>query len=116
VTWTAEPGNEIADGQFQEFEISAGPLPDEGTEVVLPTHQTYTDGTVVDWVDATPPSGAEPEHPVPEFTTTAATEGHEHAADGSDPVARALGVVGVALGAGALVVALVSARRRRVGA
>ena len=51
VVWTAQPGAEIADGQFQEFEVSAGPLPDAGTRLVLPAHQTYTDGTVVDWVD-----------------------------------------------------------------
>ena len=50
VVWTAQPGAEIADGQFQEFEVSAGPLPDAGTRLVLPAHQTYTDGTVVDWV------------------------------------------------------------------
>ncbi|WP_028045720.1 YcnI family protein [Cellulomonas sp. URHE0023] len=126
VTWTAEPGNEIADGQFQQFEISVGPLPEAGTELVLPTHQTYTDGTVVDWADATPPSGEEPGHPAPAFTTTAAeTQGQSHptepssgsaGAETSDPVARVFGLAGVLLGAGALVVALVSARRRRVDA
>ncbi len=141
VTWTATPGNEIADGQFQEFEMSVGPLPDAGTELVLPTHQTYTDGTVVDWADPTPASGEEPEHPAPVFTTTAAeAEGHDHASsdeatpsdgptvsaeatttaaatqDQSDTVARTLAIVAVALGAGALVVALVSARRRRTDA
>ena len=120
VTWTAEPGNEIADGQFQEFALSVGPLPDEGTELVFPAHQTYTDGTVVDWADATPSSGEEPEHPAPELTTTAAdAQGHDHAPESSEPsdtVARVLGAAGVLLGAGALVVALVSARRRRVDA
>jgi uncharacterized protein YcnI len=134
VSWTADPGQEIADGQFQQFPLSVGPLPDEGTELVLPTHQTYTDGTVVDWADPTPDSGDEPEHPAPEFTTTAAeADGHGQTAEPSvepsagpaasddaedaepDTLARTLGLVGVVLGAGALVVALVS-RRRRVDA
>ena len=68
--WTAEPGAEIVDGQFQEFEVSAGPLPDAGTRLVLPAHQTYTDGTVVDWVDVAEEGGEEPAHPAPELTTT----------------------------------------------
>ncbi|WP_426593712.1 YcnI family protein [Cellulomonas sp. McL0617] len=133
VTWTAQPGSEIADGQFQQFELSVGPLPDAGTQLTFPTHQTYTDGTVVDWTDPTPASGEEPEHPVPTFTTTAAeAEGHDHATaeptdeatvsvtssgqtstDAStDTLARTLGIVGMVLGAAALAVALVSRRRR----
>ncbi|WP_028049538.1 YcnI family protein [Cellulomonas sp. URHD0024] len=140
VTWTATAGSEIADGQFQEFEISVGPLPDDGTELAFPTHQVYTDGTVVDWTEPTPDSGEEPEHPLPTFTTTAADgEGHDHAApagaeatptvsaaatatptaseqeDQPDTIARTLAVVALALGGAALVVAL-AARGRRAGA
>ena len=70
VVWTAQPGAEIVDGQFQEFEVSAGPLPDAGTRLVLPAHQTYTDGTVVDWVDVAEEGAEEPAHPAPELTTT----------------------------------------------
>ena len=79
VVWTAQPGAEIADGQFQEFEVSAGPLPDAGTRLVLPAHQTYTDGTVVDWADVAEEGAEEPEHPAPELTTTEGAD--EHAAD-----------------------------------
>ena len=50
--------------------MSAGPLPDAGTRLVLPAHQTYTDGTVVDWVDVAEEGGEEPAHPAPELTTT----------------------------------------------
>ena len=50
--------------------MSAGPLPDAGTHLVLPAHQTYTDGTVVDWVDVAEEGGEEPAHPAPELTTT----------------------------------------------
>ena len=138
VVWTAAPGAEIADGQFQEFEVSAGPLPDAGTRLVLPAHQTYTDGTVVDWVDVAEEGGDEPAHPAPELTTTEGAD--EHAADPAaesdaesdaadvdeaaavtaagptasepDTLTRVLGGVGLALGATALVVVLLGRRRR----
>lgn len=69
VIWTADaPAADgsagIAPGAFQLFSISAGPVPDTG-KVLLPAHQTYSDGSVVDWVDAPAQSGAEPEHPSP---------------------------------------------------
>lgn len=129
VVWIAQPGAEIADGQFQEFEVSAGPLPDAGTRLVLPAHQTYTDGTVVDWVDVAEEGADEPAHPAPELTTTEAA-GDGHAADEAvveevaavtaagpttsepDTLARVLGGAGLALGAVALVIALLGRRRR----
>lgn len=122
VTWTADPGSEVAAGQFQEFELSAGPLPGAGTRLVLPAHQTYTDGTVVDWDDVADEGADEPQHPAPELTTTAAAdEGHhtvDAAADPAEPdtLARVLGGAGLALGLGALVVAVVATRRRRADA
>ncbi|MBD8058097.1 YcnI family protein [Cellulomonas sp. JH27-2] len=71
VTFTADKDSAVQPGQFQEFEIQVGPLPAEGTDLVLPAHQTYSDGTVVDWDE--PSTGAEePENPAPEFVVTAA--------------------------------------------
>ena len=64
VTWTADTGVQIAPGQFQQFTVSAGAVPDTGS-VALPAHQYYSDGTVVDWDQPTPASGDEPEHPAP---------------------------------------------------
>ncbi|GEL98553.1 YcnI family copper-binding membrane protein [Cellulomonas terrae] len=129
VVWTAQPGAEIADGQFQEFKVSAGPLPDAGTRLVLPAHQTYTDGTVVDWVDVAEEGAEEPAHPAPELTTTEGADEHAVADEVSveevaavsaappttpepDTLARVLGGVGLALGAVALVIALLGRRRR----
>ena len=121
--WTAAPGTEIVDGQFQEFEVSAGPLPDAGTHLVLPAHQTYTDGTVVDWVDVAEEGGEEPAHPAPELTTTDAESDDavvEQAAvvtaatpttSEPDTLARVLGGVGLALGATALVIVVLGRRR-----
>lgn len=64
VIWTADAGNQIAPSQFQQFTISAGPVPNTGS-IMLPTRQTYSDGSVVNWDEKTPSSGAEPEHPAP---------------------------------------------------
>jgi uncharacterized protein YcnI len=125
VVWTAQPGAEIADGQFQEFEVSAGPLPEAGTHLVLPAHQTYTDGTVVDWVDVAEEGGEEPAHPAPELTTTEAAPSDDAVVDEAaavttsapatsepDTLARVLGGIGLALGATALAVVLLGRRRR----
>ncbi len=139
VTWTADKGVQIGPGEYQEFAISVGPLP-EPTTIVLPAVQTYSDGKVVSWDQKTPASGEEPEHPAPEFAVAAAANGEEtHAADGSTPAtpqgsdadradgtsagdsaaqgsgdtaARVLGGLGLVLGAAALGVAVVALRRK----
>ncbi len=117
VTWTADgPASAIRPGQYQEFSISAGPLPAPG-EILLPTTQTYSDGTVVSWNEPTPASGAEPEHPAPMLTVTAAgpptaaQSGTAPAAGGTDWLARGLGLAGLAVGSAGLVVALLAVRR-----
>lgn len=125
VVWTAD-GAGIRDGEFQELELSVGPLPEAGTRLVLPAHQGYSDGTVVDW-DEVADDGTEPEHPAPELTTTAAADDAHGAhggsgagagadADGGTPVpdawARVLGALGLAAGAAALAVALRTRPRR----
>ncbi|HEY5978626.1 MAG TPA: YcnI family protein [Microlunatus sp.] len=128
VTWTAEKGTSIGPGQYQEFSLSVGPLPDPGT-IVLPTTQTYSDGTVVAWDQPTPESGEEPEHPAPELVVVAAAAGADHhggastdpvepatddaaaAAGSTDPQARLLAGVGLVAGLGALVIAVLAWRR-----
>lgn len=138
VTWTAEPGAGIADGQYQQFPVSAGPIPDTGS-ILLPAHQIYSDGSVVDWNEPTPASGEEPEHPAPTLYITDAAPAEESAHDDAAAVtasaatagdagsaatiasdaastsslALGLGIGGFVLGAAALVVAVVSAGRRR---
>lgn len=133
VTWTAAPNSGIGADQFGQFVLRVK-LPDTAT-VSFPATQTYADGTVVHWDQPTPPGGAEPEHPSPELTLTAAgsdPEQHEHAAgpagapeapatpepaatehhstSGPDNTARAL--AGVALLVGGLGIGIGLARRR----
>ncbi|MFI2365525.1 YcnI family protein [Promicromonospora sp. NPDC019610] len=129
VTWTAQKGHEVPPHEYQEFAVRVGALPAEGTEVVLPAHQTYTDGSVVDWDDLAGDDGKEPEAPAPLFTTTAAegdghggghTDAEASGADGAaaagdepavDPVGRWLGGAGILVGAVGIGVALVTRRR-----
>jgi uncharacterized protein YcnI len=84
VTWTATDGG-LAPGEFGELKVSVGPLPESGT-VFLPAVQTYSDGTTVAWVEQAQGT-AEPEHPAPSFTVSAAPAGGQ--ATGSDPAASA---------------------------
>ena len=125
IVWTADSGVRISSGQFQQFSISAGIVPDTGS-MVMPAIQTYSDGTVVKWDQPTPASGEEPEHPAPTLyindappsdttptivsSTTAASPGSEDSS--TDAVALGIGVAGVALAAVALVIAVLALARR----
>jgi len=85
VTWTALPGYKIAPGEYQNFYLATDALPAAG-EMVLPVAQYYSDGTVVHWVEPTVAGKAEPEHPAPVFTVTAASA--TVASTGSTPAAN----------------------------
>jgi uncharacterized protein YcnI len=75
VVWTADSkATAIKPGEFDEFDVSAGPLPKSPT-MVFKALQTYSDGTVVRWIDETPAGGPEPEHPAPTLTLAATGSG-----------------------------------------
>jgi uncharacterized protein YcnI len=61
-TWSAQAGSAIAVGQFQDFEILIGPLPDRPC-VQFTADQFYSDGSVVKWDQPTPAAAIEPGHP-----------------------------------------------------
>jgi uncharacterized protein YcnI len=112
VTWTAEPGQGLGPGQFDEFELSVGPFPKKPGSLMLPATQTYSDGQVVRWDQPTPASSEEPEHPAPtlDVSQDAPTE-VTAPAESSDDLARWLGGGGLLLGALALVAAFMLVRR-----
>ncbi|MGW0018332.1 YcnI family copper-binding membrane protein [Rhodococcus sp. NPDC003382] len=109
VTWTADPGVAVGPGQFQQFLLSAGPLPEQDA-VSFPAVQTYSDGQVVAW-DQETTGDAEPEKPAPSLTLTASSgDGHAVVATAAsettatsevatDDTARWLGGIGLVLGA-----------------
>ena len=71
ITWTATAGG-TKPGEFQQFDVSIGPLP-KASSVSFPAIQTYSDGTVVKWIEkAAPGSKTEPEHPAPTLLLTSA--------------------------------------------
>jgi uncharacterized protein YcnI len=72
VTWTATAGHGVPPGGFQEFVLSAGPIPDDAKVLSFPTVQTYSDGSVVKWNQPQAAGADEPENPLPSFTVTAA--------------------------------------------
>jgi uncharacterized protein YcnI len=74
ITWTADSDDSaIQPGEFGEFPISAGPMP-EVEQVMFPTLQTYSDDQVVRWIDP-PEEGQEPEHPAPVLSLLPAGDG-----------------------------------------
>lgn len=126
IVWTADSGVQIAPGQFQQFSVSAGVVPDTGS-IMMPATQTYSDGSVVKWDQPTPASGNEPEHPAPTLyindappneatptivSSTTAASPAESGASSVDAVALGVGVTGVAIAAIALVVAVFALTRR----
>jgi uncharacterized protein len=127
ITWTAAPGSAgIKPGEFDTFVVSAGPLPADVSSVSFKALQTYSDGSVVPWIDITQPGKPEPAHPAPTLALTAgsdaagtaspASAGSTATASKSDGTARGLGVAGLVVGALGLVtggLGLAAARRRR---
>jgi periplasmic copper chaperone A len=110
VTWTAQDGAALKPGEFGEFALSVGPLPEGVDALSLPATQTYSDGEVVRWNQPVRPGAAEPEHPAPTLELAAADAEEvatsAPATDSSDNTARILSGVAVLLGAIALLVAL----------
>jgi uncharacterized protein YcnI len=111
-------GGRVEPGQFQEFDISVGPLP-EVDQLVFKAVQTYSDGSEARWIEETVDGEEEPERPAPVLTLTAAGDDEVQlaAAVDQDDVdgARTLGVTGIVVGAVALLTGIgtaVSARRR----
>jgi uncharacterized protein YcnI len=68
VSWTATGGG-IGPGQFQDFDLSLGQLPESG-ELVFNAVQTYSNGDRVNWNQISADPSVEPEHPAPILTIT----------------------------------------------
>ncbi|MEU8540065.1 YcnI family protein [Streptomyces sp. NPDC048717] len=84
VTWTAD-GSKIGPGQFQQFPISLGRLPEDTDRLVLKALQTYDNKEVVRWIEEPQDGAAEPDNPAPVLKLSAAADdehgGHGAAAD-----------------------------------
>jgi uncharacterized protein YcnI len=127
VTWTADTGGGLTPGEYQTFSISAGPLPENADSLVFPALQGYDDGSTVSWIDPTVEGQAEPEHPAPTLSLTAASADNATDTTSTTPAAGAsatdsgtsglavtalvVGIVGLLAGITGVALAL-GARRR----
>lgn len=123
ITWS---GGTIGPNEFQQFLVSAGPLPDDTDHLEFKAIQTYDNGDVVRWIQETPEGGEEPEFPAPVLELTPST-GDEHGGSSdeasdtsdSDDDSNALAIVALVVGGLGLVAggtALVLSRRRPTSA
>ncbi|MET9784662.1 YcnI family protein [Streptomyces canus] len=110
ITWT---GGKIGPGQYEDFDVAFGQLPDDTAQLTFKTLQTYSDGKVVRWIEEAAQGDEEPENPAPVLKltaagTTSATASQTSAvaskaskaskASASDSTARGLGVAGLVVG------------------
>ena len=104
VTWK---GGKILPGQYQDFSVSADPLPSGVGQLAFKAVQTYSNGDVVRWIDLPQAGQPAPEHPAPVLTLTRAgteadaapaAQADPPAASSSDTTALALGAAGLAAG------------------
>ncbi|MFV2084364.1 YcnI family protein [Micromonospora sp. LOL_021] len=86
IVWTADsPQTGVQPGEFVEFPVSLGPLPD-AEQLVFKSLQTYSDGTVVRWIEVPVPGEEEPATPASVLTLTSAQEDSPVAGGGQEPV------------------------------
>jgi len=135
IVWTSVSGGGTAPSQFQEFPILVQRLPTDADQAVFKALQTYSDGTVVRWIDPVVAGQKAPDHPTPILALTAASSGSTTATTtagtagsgsatattldvsklakkSSVSSAKSLGVIGIVVGALGLLVALAAVTRR----
>lgn len=135
ITWT---GGAVKPGEFEEFEVSVGRLPQGVDSITFKALQTYSDGEVVRWIEEATPGGEEPDRPAPVLDLTkaeessgttppdepasasdAASQGGELAGDDMDGIAsksdvdnaRVFGILGMVFGLLGFVSAMAARRR-----
>ena len=111
ITWTADtPDAGIKPGYFDEFDVSVGPLPTNADALQFKAVQTYSDGDTVRWIEDRVAGGAEPQHPAPTLTLTAANASNATAATpAATSTTKTTSDSGKGLAIAALIVAIIAA-------
>lgn len=81
VTWTGGP---LPDGQLQQFPLSVAFAGDEGEAAEFKVIQECAGGAETAWIQSTPASGEEPEHPAPTVVLGEAEDDHHGGAESED--------------------------------
>jgi uncharacterized protein YcnI len=129
ITWT---GGKIGAGQYEDFNVAFGQLPEDTDQLTFKALQTYSDGKTVRWIEAAGSGDEEPENPAPVLKLNAKSAGEdggsgtaassasskspaasESKASASDSTARGLGVAGLVVGVLGLVAAAFAVLRGR---
>jgi uncharacterized protein YcnI len=121
ITWS---GGQIGKGNFAEFRVAVG-LPDDASSLTFKVLQTYSDASIVRWIETSAPGGEAPENPAPVLTltngaaatatpTTAAAAAVSTVSSNDVDTAKTLGIVGIILGVLALLVAVSFGIRARI--
>jgi uncharacterized protein YcnI len=125
ITWTAAGGGGVKPGEFQEFPVSLGPLP-EVDAMVFKAIQTYSDGAVSRWIEEPVDGKPAEQDPAPVLRLAAADADPESVpadapapsdasdSSGSSGLALSFGIAALVVGAAGLVLGgLAYARTRR---
>ena len=126
IDWKATAGG-IMPGEYEDFDLSVGPLP-KADSMTFKAIQVYSNGQTVSWIDE-PAAGSteEPDHPAPTLKLAAAgtpaasntaapppaaAAGDDGASKGSVTGAYVVGGIGLVAGLAALALAITGRRRR----
>ncbi|MGH2721437.1 MAG: YcnI family protein, partial [Actinomycetota bacterium] len=116
VSWE---GGQIKPGEFVEFPVSMGPLPEDADSLTFKAIQTYSSGEVVRWIEVREEGKPEPDHPAP-LVKLVSAGGGSAAAPTPSPTATAAATeasgtmgdkTGIILGVIAIVLSLVALLR-----
>ncbi|MET9507061.1 YcnI family protein [Streptomyces flavidovirens] len=134
ITWS---GGKIGPGEFQQFPLTLGQLPEDADQLVLKALQTYDNKEVVRWIEEPKEGEEEPQSPAPVLKLTEPTGDDHHGATGkeadtaktghdadknetaaagdttsSDTTARVLAVLGIIVGVAGVAFGVLAGRRR----
>ncbi|WP_051857574.1 YcnI family copper-binding membrane protein [Streptomyces cellulosae] len=127
ITWT---GGRIRPGQYEDFDVAFGQLPDDTDALTFKALQTYSDNKVVRWIEEAAQGDDEPENPAPVVKLTTGAAGSVSSANSansadsastsvstsasaSDSTARGLGIAGLVVGVLGLAAAAFAVLRGR---
>jgi len=123
VTWQATVGG-IAPGQYEDFDVAAGSVPNKPTQLAFKALQTYSTGEIVRWIEVPMAGQPAPDFPAPVLTltpsnapTTPVTTPHEAAtttgSGGGSTLPDALAIAALVIGLANAVGLLLLIRSRK---